>query len=99
MKERHTLHHDSAAKRYEFEIEGRKAYVEYTEKTGVMTLEHTYVPQQLEGRGIGSELVKAVLEDIKQNKKQVIPQCDFIAQYIFRHPEWEELIVKEVTAK
>ena len=99
MKEKLTLHHDEVEKRYEFDVEGDKAVVEYSLEEGVITLSHTYVPGKFEGRGIGSELVKAVLDDIRTRKLQVVPQCSFIAQYIYRHPEYEDLVLKEVHAK
>lgn len=96
MDKKRTLIHNTAEKRYEFDIDGDKAIVEYSLQPGVMILSHTYVPQKHEGKGIGSELIRAVLEDIKEQGLQIVPQCQFIAQYIYRHPEWEELVLKEV---
>lgn len=29
----------------------------------------------------------------------MIPQCPFIAQYIRRHPEWVDVVLKEIPAK
>lgn len=99
MKEKYTLVDNANDSRYEFDIEGHKAIVEYIKRPGVMILPHTFVPTRFEGQGIGSELVRAVLEDIRAKGLQVVPQCSFIAQYIYRHPEWEDLVVKEVPAK
>ena len=62
-------------------------------------LAHTEVPEKYEGQGIGAELVHDVLEDLRAKKLQMIPQCPFIAQYIRRHPEWVDVVLKEIPAK
>ena len=67
------------------------------EKRYVLT--HTEVPEKYEGQGIGSELTRAVLEDLRAKKLPMIPQCPFVAQYIYRHPEWADVVLKEVPAK
>lgn len=96
MKEKHTLIDNVIEQRYEMDVDGDKAVVEYTKQPGVIVLTHTFVPERLEGQGIGKQLVQAVLEDAKSKGLQVVPQCSFIAQYIYRHPEWEEVVQKEV---
>lgn len=95
MKTDYTLIDNTSEQRYEIDAEGHKAYIEYTRQPGMIILSHTFVPKPLEGKGIGSELVRMVLEEVKSKDWQVVPQCDFIAIYIRRHPEWEELIVKK----
>ena len=38
------------------------------------------------------------LTDIREQGSKVIPQCGFVASYIRRHPEWQELVaVRERT--
>lgn len=95
MNEKHTLVDNIVEQRYEFDIDGAKAFVEYSKQPGLAILTHAYVPEHLEGQGIGSALVRAVLEDLKIKKLQIVPQCSFVAQYICRHPEWEALIYKQ----
>lgn len=98
-KER-ALVHNEAEKRYEMTVDGDMAVVEYILEPGdVIILTHTFVPPKHEGKGVGSALVRGVLEHIKGRGLQVVPQCDFIAQYIYRHPEWEELVLKKIPAK
>lgn len=99
MGKRHKLVHNTAGKRYEFDLGDDMALVEYIETPDFMVLTHTIVPVRYEGQGIGSELVRDVLEDIRARGKQIVPQCQFIAAYIYRHPEWEDMVVKEVSAR
>ncbi len=95
MERHYELTHNAAAKRYEFNIEGEKAFIEYLEKPGVVVLTHTRVPESLGGRGIGSELVLSTLEAIRDRKLQVVPMCSFVAQYIRRHPQWEQIVFQD----
>lgn len=99
MEKKHKLVHNTAAKRYEFDLGDDMALVEYIETPDFMVLTHTEVPARYEGQGIGSELVRSVLEDVRARNKQIIPQCPFIAAYIYRHPEWEDVVLKEVPAR
>jgi predicted GNAT family acetyltransferase len=73
--------------RYEMLIDGQTAFVTYTRQGGDITLLHTEVPAALNGRGIGSQLARAVLQDIRDRGLRVIPECEFIASYIQRNPE------------
>lgn len=94
---KHELTDNAAMQQYEFDIDGQLAVIEYMKpREGVIYLTHTYVPDSLSGQGIGTELVEAVLEDVKRKELAVVPQCEFVAQYIVRHPQWEEIVLKEV---
>ena len=50
------------------------------------------IERTLEGKGVGSQLVKQTLEQIKTTDKKIVPSCPFIAAYIKRHPEYESLV-------
>ncbi|MGP4846293.1 GNAT family N-acetyltransferase [Marinobacter sp. 1Y8] len=50
------------------------------------------VPQQLGGQGVGSALVKHALNYAREQDKKVIPQCSFVASYISKHPEYQDLV-------
>lgn len=95
MEKRHTLVDNAAEQRYEFDLGDDMALIEYMPGRGFLVLTHTVVPPQYEGQGIGTELVKAVLEDIRQKGLQVVPQCPFVGAYIRRHPEWMDLVLTE----
>ena len=58
----------------------------------VITFTHTEVDDRMEGHGVGSRLAHAALEDVRSQGKQVRPLCAFIAAYIQRHPEFQDLV-------
>jgi len=59
----------------------------------VLNLIHTYVPNALRGKGIASKIVKVALTYAEENNLKIIPSCSYVAAYIQRHKEYEELLV------
>lgn len=87
---------NTEAKRYEFDIEGKKPIVEYIKIPGKIYLTHTEVPASLQGQGIATTLIKAVLEEVEKNDWELIPLCPMIATYIKNNPEWRKLVLKGI---
>lgn len=81
--------------RFETEIDGHQAIIEYSVQPNVLTLEHIEVDKQLSGRGVASELTESVLLEIELRGLKVVPECPFIKGYIKKHPEWESILAKE----
>jgi predicted GNAT family acetyltransferase len=83
-------------KRYEFSLPEHTPLIEYIRTKDKIYLTHTEVPTALEGQGIGTELVKQVLDDIKQKDLELVPLCPFVAAYIKKHPEYKALVLKGI---
>jgi predicted GNAT family acetyltransferase len=83
-------------KRFELQVNEYTAILEYIKTADKIFLTHTEVPSELEGQGVGSKLVKNVLEEIKGGKLTLIPLCPFVANYIKKHPEWKDLVFRGV---
>lgn len=79
--------------RFEVELEGATAFIDYSEQNGVVAMTHTEVPPNFEGKGVGSQLVKGALDIVKNENKRMRPLCTFVAAYIKRHPEYQSLAV------
>ena len=84
--------HNEAAKRFETTIDGHIGYISYQERDGKLVYDHTIVPQELGGRGVGSALVKHALTYARDNDKKVVPQCSFVSSYIDKHPDYQDLL-------
>lgn len=84
--------HNQAAKRFETSVDNQVGYISYQERSGKLVYDHTIVPQELEGRGIGSALVKHALNYAQEQDKKVVPQCSFVSSYISKHPEYQNLV-------
>ena len=81
-----------AAGRFELDIDGHVAAAYYLRSPGLITFTHTEVPKALAGRGIGSKLAGGALDHVRKQGLQVIAQCEFIAGYIGKHPEYADLL-------
>jgi predicted GNAT family acetyltransferase len=84
--------HNTQASRFEIQVEGHLAVLEYQMQGNVMVCTHTEVPEALGGRGLGSKLARAALEYARQNNLKVWPLCSFVAGYIQKHPEYQSLV-------
>jgi predicted GNAT family acetyltransferase/glutaredoxin len=81
------------ASRYELWLDGRLiGLLLYRRRVGRIVLTHTEVVRALEGRGFGSRLAAAALDDARREGLTVVPLCSFIARYVERHPEYEQLV-------
>ena len=80
-------------KRYELHAEGGIAVAYYEQRGNAVAFVHTVVPEQLQGRGLASTLIKAALADVRERGLKVIAECPFVARYIERHPEERHLLV------
>jgi hypothetical protein len=78
--------------RFEARIDGALAgYAEYKRTDGLVVLPHTEVDPVYEGRGVGGVLARAALDDARRRGLPVLATCPFIAGWMGRHPEYEDL--------
>jgi predicted GNAT family acetyltransferase/glutaredoxin len=81
------------ANRYELRLSDRLiGLAAYRRRDGRIAFTHTEVHESWEGRGFGSRLAAAALDDARRQGLDVVPLCPFIAHYIERHPEYEGLL-------
>jgi predicted GNAT family acetyltransferase len=78
--------------RFEVTLERETAFAEYKLEPGVIVLPHTVVPEALGGRGIASALIRAGLGYAREHGLKVKPICPFVAGYIEKHPEVQDLV-------
>ncbi|HVW25292.1 MAG TPA: GNAT family N-acetyltransferase [Polyangiaceae bacterium] len=78
--------------RFELAMPGGVAFATYRRSPGVVTVIHTEVPQALSGQGVASELSRGLLEMIRSRGEKVIPRCKFLAGFMAKHPEYNDLI-------
>src|ERR1044072_9144498 len=80
---------------YELEADGGIAFMTYRDSPrGHRVLVHTEVPPALQGQGVASRLVKAVLDDARAHGRPIVPACQFVQSYLQRHPEYADVLAK-----
>lgn len=86
--------HDATAQRFVVEAGDAVALLQYRQRPGRITFVHTEVPEALRGRGIAQRLAHAGLEHAKAQGLEVVPWCPFVREYLEKHPEYQELVVR-----
>jgi uncharacterized protein len=81
-----------AQHRFELTVEGHLAAAYYRTDGNVITCEHTEVPPELGGKGIGSKLVQAALDQVRAGGMKVAVECPFVKGWIGKHAEYNDLL-------
>ncbi len=87
--------HNESESRFEIDLEGATAVLDYDLDGERIAFTHTEVPQQFEGRGYGAQLARAGLDYARQAGLAVVPACGFISAFIRRNPQYAELVAAE----
>ena len=83
--------------RYELLVDGHVVgEILYRPTSDHVVLLHTEVLPSFEGKGLGARLVAGTLDDIRSRGLHVVPFCPFVRAYIRRHPEYADLVVRDV---
>ena len=82
---------NKAMHRYELNVDGSVAFANYRLSPGIVTVTHTETPAALRDRGIASQLIKGVLEQIRADGLKVVAGCGFVVDYLAKHPEYSDL--------
>ena len=85
---------NSARNRFEMDAGDGIAFVNYRLTPGMIVLSHTEVPEQLEGQGLGSKIVRGVLDIVRARGLKLVPACGFVAAFIRKNPEFRPLLVQ-----
>jgi predicted GNAT family acetyltransferase len=86
------VRHNAEASRYEAVVEGHLSVCEYEIDGSRQVFTHTLVPPELRGRGIAEQLVRAALADARAAGRKVVPACSYVAVFIQRHREYQDLL-------
>jgi predicted GNAT family acetyltransferase len=87
------IRHNSQRHRYEAWRDGtRVGHTMYRLTDGTIVFVHTEVDQQYRGEGIGSTLIQAALDDVRDTStRRVVAQCPMVRTWLHRHPDYQDL--------
>jgi len=78
---------NQAASRFEIAADGHLAELRYHRNGNRLALIHTEVPNELEGRGFGGQLVTAAVARAASEGLTIVPYCPFAYGWLERHPD------------
>jgi len=94
MADKVPVTNNESAKRFEARLGEHTAILTYMRQPDALVLVHTEVPEQLEGRGLGGDLVRTALEYARAQDLRIVPRCPFVVTWLERHPEYEDVVQK-----
>jgi predicted GNAT family acetyltransferase len=68
-------------------FESGKAYLSYVRDGDTFDLQHTIVPRELEGQGVGGALVRAAIGYARDEGLQLNVTCPFAKSWLEKHPD------------
>jgi hypothetical protein len=81
--------------RFETTVDGHTAKVDYKLEDKNITLTHTTVPEELQGRGLAGKLVQKSIESARERNLKVTPVCEVVIGYMKKRPETHDLLSEE----
>ena len=78
----YSIHNNPEHTRFETQVEGYTAVLDYTLRDGVMQIDYVLVPSEIGGRGIGGALVKAAVDWADAEGLRIHPICGFARRAI-----------------
>lgn len=56
-------------------------------------IDYTGVDGKYAGKGVGGQLVHAVVEMARRDKKRIVPVCSFARAQFMKHPEYNDTLM------
>jgi predicted GNAT family acetyltransferase len=69
--------------------------VVYKRVGGRIVIRHTVIEPQFRGKGLGTQLVRTVLDDLRQRGDKLTNYCGFVADFIADNPEYQSVVDAE----
>lgn len=78
---------------YTATLDGHTAEMTYSRASEkLIILDHTGVPDQLRGKGVGQALAAHAIDEARKGGWKIMPLCPFFKAQVLRHPEWHDVI-------
>ena len=88
-----TVHRNDSRQRYEIEVDGKVAgSMVFRQQGDAVDLVHTEVDDAYQGQGLAAQLARFALDEARRSGRKVIPSCAYVAAYLERHPQDQDLV-------
>lgn len=80
---------------YHATVDGQQTQAELTYRKDdggkVLVADHTFVPNDLRGKGIAAKLVDALVSDAREDGFKIRPVCSYVVAAFRRNPDWDDV--------
>src|SRR5262245_31630933 len=66
--------------------------VVYKRIGGRVVIGHTVIEPEFRGKGLGAQLVRTVLDDLRERGDKLTNYCGFVADFIADNPEYQSVV-------
>jgi predicted GNAT family acetyltransferase len=81
------------ASRYELLLDSDVVGVaDYRVEADAVVFPHTEIDGRLRGQGLGAQLVRGALDDVRTTGSRVVARCWYVAEFIEANPEYRDLL-------
>jgi hypothetical protein len=84
--------HNEEARRFEATVDGLRSLITYRQFPGRMVFDHTEVSEPLRGKGLAAKLTRTALDFARARHLRVVPSCPYVASFLRRHREYQDLV-------
>jgi predicted GNAT family acetyltransferase len=89
------VHHNERRSRYEISLDGRLVgFADYRAHGDTIVFPHTEIEPSMRNQGLGAELVRGALDDVRARGGTVVAQCWYVAEFIDEHPGYADLLAE-----
>ncbi|MEJ3744771.1 GNAT family N-acetyltransferase [Actinomycetes bacterium KLBMP 9797] len=82
-----------AQRRFEILVDDALAgFTAYQVRDGAVVFTHTEIDPAFQGKGIGAQLAGRALDEVRERGEKVVARCPFIAAFITKNPEYQDLL-------
>ena len=64
--------------------------------TDTVNIDHTFVDDSLRGQGVAAQLLKAVAEKLREEKKQAYPTCSYAIKWFQKNAEYADIYTASI---
>jgi predicted GNAT family acetyltransferase len=87
------VRNNEAASRYELFVDGEfRGFADYHDRGDAIVFPHTVITAPHRGNGLGAQLVRGALDDVRRRGRRVVAQCWYVAEFIEEHPGYRDLL-------
>lgn len=89
-----TVVHNAEESLYEIHVDGERAgLTHYRVTPEALVFDHTEIDDAHEGQGLGGQLARGALDDVRAKGQRVIAECPFMKAWIAEHEDYQDLLL------
>ena len=92
LTEKYIVTINEPEERFEVELNGDMAYIDYRWYNKKLILLYVFVPIEHRGKGVSNVLIQYALEYAMSKEVKINIYCPYIAKYVRMHPEYANLV-------